>query len=73
MIIECPDKRNGTFRGISHMHHRFAIFDSSQVLTGSYNWTRAAAKMNHENIAVSNDPRLVRRFSSEFQRMLDVF
>ena len=33
-----------------HMHHKFAIFDGTRLLNGSYNWTRGAADMNYENI-----------------------
>jgi phosphatidylserine/phosphatidylglycerophosphate/cardiolipin synthase-like enzyme len=53
----------------SHMHHKFALVDRSVVVTGSYNWTRAAAVENQENIVVSDQPRLVRRFADEFERL----
>lgn len=49
-----------------HMHHKFAVFDQRLVVTGSYNWTRSAARHNHENILVTADPRLVRAFSDTF-------
>ncbi len=52
-----------------HMHHKFAIFDGEVVLTGSYNWTRSAAAHNHENLVVSNDPRLARAFSRIFEEV----
>ena len=32
--------------GPAHMHHKFAVFDSSRVLTGSFNWTRSATREN---------------------------
>ena len=31
-----------------HMHHKYAVFDQKTTLTGSYNWTRSAAKHNDE-------------------------
>ena len=52
-----------------HMHHKFAIFDRRITLTGSYNWTRSAAEYNEENILVTHDPRMARRFQDEFDRL----
>ena len=31
-----------------HMHHKFAVFDSKLLVSGSYNWTRSAADRNEE-------------------------
>lgn len=56
-------------RTADHMHHKFAIFDSALVLTGSFNWTRSAARYNHENMVVSNDHRLVQAFLREFEKL----
>ncbi|QRK09574.1 endonuclease [Archangium violaceum] len=50
----------------AHMHHKFAVFDRMRLLTGSYNWTRSAADQNHENVLVSDDPRLVQPFCRAF-------
>ncbi|ATB28074.1 phospholipase D-like domain-containing protein [Melittangium boletus] len=50
----------------AHMHHKFAVFDRRRLLTGSYNWTRSAADVNHENVLVSDDPRLVQPFCRAF-------
>ena len=52
-----------------HMHHKFALFDETQLLTGSYNWTRTAANENNENFVVMNEPRTVRAFADEFERL----
>ncbi len=52
-----------------HMHHKFAIFDSAVVVTGSYNWTRSAAQHNRENILVTDDERLVRPYRRVFDEM----
>lgn len=30
-------------------HNKFAIFDGKRIVTGSYNWTKNAAKSNNEN------------------------
>ncbi|MDX9720298.1 MAG: phospholipase D-like domain-containing protein [Myxococcota bacterium] len=58
-----------TDRSAGHMHHKFAIFDETQVLTGSYNWTRSAATQNEENIVVSDDPELREAFQAEFETL----
>ena len=47
------------------MHHKFAIFDQSILLTGSYNWTRSASEKNEENFIITSDPALLFRFESE--------
>ncbi len=56
-----------------HMHHKFAIFDNRQVLTGSYNWTRGAANSNQENLVVSEEPVLLRSFQQEFEKLWKAF
>jgi mitochondrial cardiolipin hydrolase len=53
----------------AHMHHKFAIFDGTWLLNGSYNWTRSACEVNEENLVASNDPALVRQFQGEFERL----
>ncbi|WP_299825522.1 phospholipase D-like domain-containing protein [uncultured Pontibacter sp.] len=53
----------------SHMHHKFAVFDETRVLTGSYNWTRSAAMHNHENVLVTDNLSIVQDYSHEFDRL----
>ncbi|MDW3192348.1 MAG: phospholipase D-like domain-containing protein [Cytophagales bacterium] len=50
-----------------HMHHKFMVADEKIALTGSYNWTRSAAKFNHENLLLTRDPSVVRAFLKEFE------
>ncbi len=52
-----------------HMHHKFAIFDGSSLLTGSYNWTRSAARNNEENFIVTQDDSLVNAFTVAFDEL----
>jgi phosphatidylserine/phosphatidylglycerophosphate/cardiolipin synthase-like enzyme len=56
-----------------HMHHKFAVFDGHTVATGSYNWTRSAATHNRENVAVTNDPKLVRAYAEGFDGLWRAF
>ena len=53
----------------SHMHHKFAIYDRKYLLTGSYNWTRSAARANQENILVTRDQEVVKKYEAEFDRL----
>src|SRR6185312_11991251 len=52
-----------------HMHHKFAVFDDSILLTGSYNWTRGAARFNNENFIVTTEPRLISPFANSFEQL----
>ena len=52
-----------------HMHHKFALFDNTKLLTGSYNWTRSADTKNEENFIVTDDRGLVKRFRNEFDQL----
>lgn len=56
-----------------HMHHKFAVFDSNRVLTGSYNWTRSAASYNQENILLTSKPKVVEAYRKEFSRLWKSF
>ncbi|WWO96207.1 MAG: phospholipase D family protein [Candidatus Dasytiphilus stammeri] len=52
------------------MHHKFMIIDNQIVQTGSYNYTRAAAKQNAENIIVLyNAPYIALQYEKEFKRL----
>lgn len=53
----------------NHMHHKFAIFDSKRILTGSYNWTRSAEKYNHENIIITDNLEILKEFKKEFSNL----
>ncbi|MFO0798819.1 MAG: phospholipase D-like domain-containing protein [Gemmataceae bacterium] len=56
-----------------HMHHKFALFDGTRLVNGSYNWTRGAAECNYENLVDSADPKLVAAFAAEFDRLWNKF
>ncbi|MBD3638551.1 MAG: DUF1669 domain-containing protein [Crocinitomicaceae bacterium] len=53
----------------NHMHHKFALFDKKTTITGSYNWTRSAERYNHENIIISNSPKMMREFEDEYDKL----
>ena len=43
-------------------HNKIIIIDQYVVLTGSFNFTKAAEEHNAENLLVINDPALARRY-----------
>ncbi len=53
----------------NHMHHKFMIVDNRAVITGSYNWTRSAARFNQENILVTREPGVIQSFQEEFEKL----
>lgn len=57
----------------SHMHHKFAIIDNSVVVTGSFNWTVQAVKMNQENILFYENPTLAQKYTEEYNRVWNTF
>lgn len=52
-----------------HMHHKFAVFDGRRALTGSYNWTRGAARNNEEHIVVTRDAHLTAELARGFGKL----
>ncbi len=56
-------------RSEHHMHHKFAIFDKTQLLTGSYNWTRSASLHNDENFLITGDAELLKAFTRMFDKL----
>ena len=48
-------KSNPPVKEAGLMHQKFAILDRSAVLTGSYNWTHAADRLNDENLLFFRD------------------
>jgi cardiolipin hydrolase len=56
-----------------HMHHKFAIFDGTRLVNGSYNWTRGAADVNYENLVDTGNPDLITAFAEEFKRLWNRF
>ncbi len=59
-------------RTTDHMHHKFMLVDGKSLITGSYNWTRSAAKFNHENILLTREVGVVKSFLKEFDQLWKV-
>ncbi len=48
------------------MHNKFAIVDSAIVVTGSYNWSRAAYQRNDENVLIIRRVDVASRYKQRF-------
>lgn len=48
-------------------HNKVMILDGFVVLTGSFNFTKAAEENNAENLLVINDPTLAKRYLENWQ------
>jgi len=54
------------------MHNKFAIIDNKILITGSYNWTHSAEKLNNENLLIIKDAKeLISKFEKEFLKLWD--
>lgn len=52
------------------MHQKFAVIDGQVLLTGSYNWTVAADRLNDENLLLFRDAgSLAAEYRKEFFRL----
>ncbi len=56
-------------RTTNHMHHKFMVADNKSLITGSYNWTRSAARFNHENILLTRESGVINSFAREFDQL----
>nr|WP_284694902.1 phospholipase D-like domain-containing protein [Photobacterium galatheae] len=56
-----------------HMHHKFAIFDGTRLINGSFNWTRSASKYNQEDITLTDDRRFLTAFEQQFDALWQRF
>ena len=51
-------------------HNKVMIIDEALILTGSYNWSRAANTRNAENLLFIRDPSLVELYKQNWKRRL---
>ncbi|WP_241466979.1 phospholipase D-like domain-containing protein, partial [Prochlorococcus sp. MIT 0702] len=69
--FDSPLKGVGTPRLASgdKLHHKFAVIDNKKVITGSFNWSPAAAHTNDETLLLIHSPQLAKHFTREMNRM----
>jgi phosphatidylserine/phosphatidylglycerophosphate/cardiolipin synthase-like enzyme len=51
-------------------HNKIMVIDSHTILTGSFNFTKAAEENNAENLLVIEDATLAKKYSDNWQRHL---
>jgi phosphatidylserine/phosphatidylglycerophosphate/cardiolipin synthase-like enzyme len=52
------------------MHHKVIIIDGDTVITGSYNFSKAAEKSNDENVLIIHSPAIAKTYTAEFERLM---
>lgn len=51
------------------LHHKFAIIDHTQVITGSQNWSKNANHQNDEVVIILHNKKVAAHFLREFERL----
>jgi len=51
------------------MHNKFCVNDEKITLTGSYNWTENANKINEENLVAIDSEEVAKQYEKEFQNL----
>jgi len=59
--------RSGKF-----LHDKYAIFDNTKLIAGSYNWTNSAEYYNHEFIVQSEETQLIKQFFIRFNKLKEI-
>ena len=58
-------------RNPNDMHHKVIIIDKELVVTGSYNFSRAAQEENDENLLLIDNPDIASQYLIEFERLYE--
>lgn len=53
-----------------NMHHKVIIIDGETVVTGSFNFTRAADTSNDDNVLILHSPAVAALYEQEFQKII---
>ncbi len=55
--------------GGDKLHHKFAVLDRREVISGSFNWSPSASFQNDETLLLIRSPLLARHFEAEMDRL----
>ena len=61
----------GTQSERGQMHAKFAIFDSTSLITGSYNWSKNARVNNEESVIYTQNPKLIQEHQEKFNQLFE--
>jgi len=53
------------------MHHKVIVVDRQTVVTGSYNFSKAAQEKNDENVVIIHSADIAKEYVSEFERLVN--
>lgn len=51
------------------MHNKFAVFDNTQAVSGSFNWTGAASNQNSENCILFTEANVLSSYKTQFEKL----
>jgi phosphatidylserine/phosphatidylglycerophosphate/cardiolipin synthase-like enzyme len=54
------------------MHHKVIIIDDAIVITGSFNFTKAADEVNDDNVLIIHDPAIAALYLQEYRRVSSI-
>ena len=52
------------------MHNKFAVIDGGMVWTGSFNWTVSANSRNQENVIITDDKNVCKKYEKQFDLLV---
>lgn len=50
---------------------RFVVFRGKLLVTGSYNWTDSAERLNRENAVLLDDAAVIQRYQGHFEQIFN--
>lgn len=60
-------KKQGFFE--DHMHNKFMIIDSKELMTGSANWSVAGGEKNQENVLILDSKKIIAKYEAQFKQL----
>jgi phosphatidylserine/phosphatidylglycerophosphate/cardiolipin synthase-like enzyme len=63
-VYNTDDKRGS-------MHHKFCLIDNSISISGSFNFTYNASNRNTENVIITDETSVFKKFNEEFESLIN--
>ncbi len=55
-----------------NLHHKVIVIDGGTVITGSYNFSRAAEESNDENVLILHSAEIAAQYLAEFEKLFEM-